>query len=91
MINQKGVPAFPRSVRKYSAFPKKRSVHHRFDVDNLIHDPPQDGMDLRDWFAGYATEQDTYRWQTEGLTIAVTREAAKYRYADAMIAERERK
>ena len=48
------------------------------------------GMSLRDWFAGHATEEDVTYW-LEIMLInknSVTREEAKYMYADAMIAER---
>lgn len=49
------------------------------------------GMTLRDWFAGQASEKDIepYRsfWKDERLVLR-EREAARYAYAEAMIAER---
>lgn len=54
----------------------------------------QNGMSLRDWFAGMATELDirTYeggRYQRgDGIWTTTTREKARYIYADAMIAAR---
>jgi hypothetical protein len=50
------------------------------------------GMTLRDWFAGTATEEDIRAHMTysrHGITFSVTREQAKYRYADAMLKARE--
>ncbi len=51
------------------------------------------GMSLRDWFAGQATEEDIdahqeYVKDIGGMVPKYTREQAKYRYADAMIAAR---
>ena len=51
------------------------------------------GMSLRDWFAGQATEEDIdahqeYAKDIGGMVPKYTREQAKYRYADAMIAAR---
>lgn len=54
------------------------------------------GMTLRDWFAGQAREKDIMAHQEwvygddplEGASPVYSREAAKYRYADAMLAER---
>lgn len=52
----------------------------------------QDGMSLRDWFAGQATEQDVQHhgggW-CEAERRTWTSEEAKYRYADAMLAAKE--
>jgi hypothetical protein len=52
-------------------------------------------MSLRDWFAGQAREEDVaqhmdYYWcdVTGDWVPRYTREQAKYRYADAMLAER---
>lgn len=52
-----------------------------------------DGMSLRDWFAGRATEKDIeqYRWRYSAagkISIDLTREESKYAYASAMIAAR---
>ena len=46
-----------------------------------------EGMSLRDWFAGQATESDVMHWRN-AVGIGCTREMAKYAYADAMIAAR---
>ncbi len=56
-----------------------------------------EGMDLRDYFAAIASEQDIdkYQWNTTvGYGIvskieACSREEAKYKYADAMMKARE--
>lgn len=49
------------------------------------------GMSLRDWFAGQASEADIERhsnfWRGD-THIMRTREEAKYAYADAMLATR---
>jgi hypothetical protein len=53
------------------------------------------GMSLRDWFAGRATQadidahQDWQRSEDGPFVPDCTREHAKYRYADAMLAARE--
>lgn len=52
-----------------------------------------DGMSLRDWFAGRATEKDIeqYRWRYSAggkIQIDLTREQSRYAYADAMLAAR---
>jgi hypothetical protein len=60
-----------------------------------FHFPEQDGepsgislgMTLRDWFAGRATEQDIEHHQCSSAW-RITREQAKYAYADAMLAAR---
>ena len=82
-----GGPAFPGSVQ--------RGSNGDYWMDQ------SEGMTLRDWFAGQASEVDIMEHQpimelrlgaaTPYATGLVrSREAAKYRYADAMIAERER-
>ena len=50
------------------------------------------GMSLRDWFAGQATEKDIEVWQLEANRAGrmVSREQAKYLYADAMLQARSR-
>ena len=53
----------------------------------------QEGMSLRVWFAGHATEDDisAHRKLRQGQGFGnyeCTREEAKYAYADAMIAAR---
>ena len=57
------------------------------------------GMTLRDWFASHASETDIEEYRglsvdpegpiSTSLYYQFTREQAKYRYADAMIKERE--
>jgi transposase len=54
-------------------------------------------MTLRDYFAAHATEEDIRHYQEFGaqsyggpaIEPKYTREQAKYRYADAMLRERE--
>ena len=48
------------------------------------------GMSLRDWFAGQANEDDIRAKMTFGdsYTLLIDRVAARYRFADAMLAER---
>jgi hypothetical protein len=57
--------------------------------------PSGPGMSLRDWFAGQATEGDIDQhgdyYTAPGILVKVTREEAKYRYADAMLAARKEK
>ena len=53
-----------------------------------------DGMTLRDWFAGQASENDIAEHQLDewgGKLPNVSRECAKYLYADAMLAARKGK
>jgi hypothetical protein len=42
------------------------------------------GMSLRDWFAGQALEEDI-QWHIRFKSNRITREQARYAYADAMI------
>lgn len=51
--------------------------------------PPQ--MSLRDWFAGQANEQDIAFWRGRLVNgeFPMTREQARYVYADAMLKARE--
>ena len=44
-----------------------------------------EGMTLRDWFAGQASESDVMHWRN-AVGVGCTREMAKYAYADAMLA-----
>lgn len=52
------------------------------------------GMTLRDWFAGNATEEDVRCWidvfDENGAKVypSRSRQAARYAFADSMIAER---
>jgi hypothetical protein len=58
------------------------------DISNTqCHEP---GMSLRDWFAGQANEEDIRAKMNFGdsFTLLVDRVAARYRFADAMLAER---
>ena len=55
---------------------------------------PWPGMTLRDWFAGQASENDIAEHQLDewgGKLPNVSRECAKYLYADAMLAARKGK
>ena len=58
--------------------------------DNTWNQTYEQGMSLRDWFAGHATEDDVQCWMDILYQInkSVTREEAKYTYADAMIEAR---
>jgi len=51
-----------------------------------------EGMSLRDYFASHASDSDVERWMEiysfNGTPI--TEEEAKYAYADAMLAERQK-
>ncbi len=51
----------------------------------------RDGMSLRDYFAAKASEQDIQFWQDVYYqnNSAITREEAKYVYADEMLKARE--
>ena len=76
------------------AFPQKRIYRCSQGIDHEIH---EQGMTLRDWFAGQATEEDIQNHLehylcdiTSDCIPRYTREQAKYRYADAMLAERSR-
>ena len=71
-----GGPAFPTEQHECS--------------DNTWNQTYEPGMTLRDWFAGHATEDDVHHWM-DILFLnnkSVTREEAKYIYADAMIEAR---
>ncbi len=52
--------------------------------------PVYSGKSLRDWFAGMATEEDVLAWVgIMGMNnVPITREEAKYAYADAMLRAR---
>lgn len=75
-----GGPAFPTSDGIATDGDKTVDYHSTFP-----------GMSLRDWFAGHASEKDIeqYRsfWRDDQLVLR-EREAARYAYADAMLAER---
>ena len=71
-----GGPAFPRIGEGFG--------DPRYDAE---------GMTLRDWFAGQATEEDIEEHAFVKLGdghYPRTREAAKYAYANAMLAARDR-
>lgn len=72
-----------------------------FPINGGLHDNQFNGMSLRDYFAATATEEDVDYWQRHyvdsyngkhfphtGLMAAKapSREEAKFRYADAMLA-----
>ncbi len=78
------------------AFPHIAKVH-MLDGNSIIKEEiTSGGMDLRDYFAAIASEQDIdkYQWNTTvGYGIvskieACSREEAKYKYADAMMKAR---
>ena len=85
------------------AFPRKRSLHRRDAVDmsgapnsDYVQDPPQDGMSLRDWFAGQALPAiingNTEFCKLGGKATALDSIATDcYKLADAMLAAREAK
>lgn len=83
--NNDGGPAFGKVVSMNSDGPC-------FISDSCARIATVGGMSLRDWFAGQATEQDVQNhgggWN-EAERRTWTREEAKYRYADAMIAAKE--
>ena len=77
-----GGPAFPQSETLYE------------DGAELVR-TAHGGMTLRDWFAAQASEQDINHWSTgwvasNGREVIkhFSREEARYRYADAMLAAR---
>ncbi len=72
------------------AFPSTEPIYG----DNIVGVKQSTGMDLRDYFAAQATEQDIqpFLWKSVGSYSAVqccTREEARYKYADAMMKARE--
>lgn len=50
------------------------------------------GMTLRDWFAGQASDSDVKRWKDiySHNGTPITEEEARYAFADAMLAERQK-
>ncbi len=60
-------------------------------IDRVFHGSQVETMNLRDWFAGQAREKDVNTWRDILLQngMPVTREEAKYAYADAMLRARE--
>jgi hypothetical protein len=79
-----GGPAFPGQLMDFQPNTGHQIVRHQWF-----------GMTLRDWFATHATEEDieehrNYRIcpQTKCVLSRMTREAAKYAYADEMIRTR---
>lgn len=73
------------------AFPRDS----KWNLDGSFLQKGSPGMSLRDWFAGHASEADIEEHrdfkvcpETSMITSCRTREAAKYAYADAMIAAR---
>lgn len=76
------------------AFPRKHSQYMSIDGLQKIEDPSQDGMTLRDYFAGQLLQGVRYNgWDTEegaeAKTIAQVATVA-YQMADAMLKEREK-
>lgn len=80
-----GGPAFPHGPLGDSMHGEDGLVWHQY--------PAMAGMTLRDWFAGQATQEDIdeHRIGDFGEPLDISREEAKYRYADAMIAARKQK
>lgn len=75
MSKDNGGPAFPMGANEYSGT------------------GPELGMTLRDYFAAKATDEDIksrmwVRVTRHAFRKAMTREQAKYAYADAMLLER---
>lgn len=63
-----------------------------FPAPDTMHASGHDGMSLRDWFAGLATDEDVDYVVRDMAAIgkSMTRERARYMHADAMLAEREK-
>ncbi len=76
------------------AFPSTEPIYG----NDIIGVKQSTGMDLRDYFAAIASEQDIdkYQWNTTvgyGTVSKIemcSREEAKYKYADAMMKAREK-
>lgn len=69
------------------AFPRERKFHYEADTkpgSGMIHDPPQDGMSLRVWFAGMALQGLIANG--EGPSQKSEWARVSFEYADAMIA-----
>lgn len=87
MATNDGGPAYPGwmptgGITEH-AIPDSRQVE---EIPNGVHFP---GMSLRDYFAAKATEKDIAYWWEE-TALPITRVAARYAHADAMLAEREK-
>lgn len=81
-----GGPAFPFGKR-IESYDSTTGILHGISE---CHHP---GMSLRDWFAGQATDEDLWPHhigRDHHGNIIGTREEAKYRYADAMLAARKK-
>jgi hypothetical protein len=77
--------AFPKDADGGAAFPRTGGESGREWVC------PQDGMSLRDWFAGQACHALTFGQTFEHAELAPERFAKlAYRIADAMLEARER-
>jgi len=77
MSTEDGGPAFPSTLEWYG---QRGEVREQFCVDNH-----QDGMTLRDYFAGRVITG--YVWNPEGWETMAKR---AYAIADAMLAERKK-
>lgn len=82
-----GGPAFPaRELLHVESMIREDGGHGAQEVFGYA-----PGMTLRDWFAGTATDDaaDAHRtYAKDGHQFTLTREQARYRYADAMIKAR---
>ncbi len=76
-----GGPAFPHGPLGDTMHGEDGRESHQFQAYS--------GMSLRQWYAGMATEWDIQYWLTDKRTGA--REAARFKYADAMLAERDKR
>ncbi len=80
------------------AFPSNKPYENRPGFNSpILAARHYSGMSLRDWFAGKATSEDIdehlsipMRGHPGGESQLFTREQAKYRYADAMLAAKAR-
>jgi hypothetical protein len=71
-----GGPAFPQTHESWGG--------------NGEANPVPDGMTLRDWFAGQALGQSMHDWAESDPKHAAIVANNCYRFADAMLSERER-
>ena len=80
------MPRIDYSKQGGPAFPSKVPFEHWGD--------PNQGMSLRDWFAGMALQglcaSDTDRFDKSSLLVQHALAAIAYDHADAMLAERDR-
>jgi hypothetical protein len=63
--------------------------HVETDGVTMLRREGSPGMSLRDWLAGQALEEDI-QWHIRFKSNRITREQARYAYADTMIEARKR-